>query len=146
MNDNKKKNSGRRSAIPGLVILAAVLMLNAVDDAEAAVAIVVLLVIIGAVAATVAAVRKTVSGRGAAAPARSGQTRMPQFEKTPAARRAQPVRRTEAEEAVHCAHSRGKEKYLEQLDGFLANGIIDKAEYKLLKERYSRLEIEDDYH
>ena len=50
------------------------------------------------------------------------------------------------EEAVHCAHSRGREKYLEQIEGFLANGIIDKAEYRLMKERYSRLNIEDDYH
>ena len=70
---------------------------------------------------------------------------MPAFEKTPAAARRS-AHRDEAEEAVHCAHSRGKEKYLEQLDGFLANGIIDKAEYRLMKERYSRLEIEDDYH
>ena len=146
MSDNKKKNSGRKGAIFGVLIWAAILLVNAVDDAEAAVAVVVFLVIIGAVAATVAAVRKNAAGRGASAPARSAQTRMAPFEKTPAARRAQPVRRTEAEEAVHCAHSRGKEKYLEQLDGFLANGIIDKAEYKLLKERYSRLEIEDDYH
>lgn len=51
-----------------------------------------------------------------------------------------------AEEPLHCAHSRGKEKYYEQLDSFLANGLIDRKEYQQLKERYSRLEIEDDYH
>lgn len=54
--------------------------------------------------------------------------------------------RDAAEEPLHCSHSRGKEKYYEQLDSFLKNGLIDKAEYRLLKERYSRLEIEDDYH
>ena len=53
---------------------------------------------------------------------------------------------TESEEAVRCAHSRGKEKYLEQLDTFLANGIIDRAEYKLMHERYEKLDIPDDFH
>ncbi len=52
----------------------------------------------------------------------------------------------EAEEAVHCAHLRGKEKYIEQLDGYLRAGLIDTAEYKVLKERYSKLDIPDDYH
>ena len=145
MNSDKKRNGGKKSAIPGLAILAAVLMFNAVDEPEAAVAIVVLLVIIGVVAATVASVRKA-AGKGSTAPGRGGRTRTASFEKSSAARRAQPVRRTETEEAVHCAHSRGREKYLEQIEGFLANGIIDKAEYRLLKERYSKLEIEDDYH
>ncbi|MCR5577248.1 MAG: hypothetical protein K6F56_09590, partial [Oscillospiraceae bacterium] len=51
----------------------------------------------------------------------------------------------QAEEAVHCHHSSGREKYLEQLDSFLANGIIDKDEYKMMKERYNKLDIEDDY-
>ena len=53
---------------------------------------------------------------------------------------------TESEEAVRCAHSRGKQKYLEQLDSFLANGIIDRAEYKLMRERYEQLDIPDDFH
>ena len=139
MNSDKKRNGGKKSAIPGLVILAAVLMFNAVDDPEAAVAIVVLLVIIGVVAATVASVRKA-AGKGGTAVSRGGSARPAPMERNPAARR------TETEEAVHCAHSRGREKYLEQIEGFLANGIIDKAEYRLLKERYSKLEIEDDYH
>ena len=40
----------------------------------------------------------------------------------------------------------GREKYLDQLDSFLANGIIDRAEYRTLRERYSKLEIDEDYH
>ena len=71
-------------------------------------------------------------------------------DRTPGQRSA-PARRSalgseHAEQAVHCHHSTGKQKYLEQLDSFLANGIIDRAEYRLLKERYSKLNIEDDYH
>lgn len=53
---------------------------------------------------------------------------------------------TEADEAIHCAHLRGKEKYLEQIDGFLRTGLIGREEYRILKERYSKLDIPDDYH
>ena len=68
-----------------------------------------------------------------------------------AARRTAPARpavRTGrgTEEAIHCQHKSGREKYLEQLDSFLANGIIDRAEYRLLRERYSKLDIDEDYH
>ena len=53
---------------------------------------------------------------------------------------------TEAEEAIHCAHLTGRAKYLEQLDSFLKTGLIDREEYRVLKERYMRLDIPDDYH
>ena len=52
----------------------------------------------------------------------------------------------EAEEAIHCAHLTGRAKYLEQLDSFLSTGLIDREEYRVLKERYMRLDIPDDYH
>ena len=50
------------------------------------------------------------------------------------------------EKAVKCAHPRGKEKYFVQLDGFLANGIIDKNEYRVLKERYEKVVIPENMH
>ncbi len=50
------------------------------------------------------------------------------------------------EEAVKCAHPRGREKYIHQLDNFLANGIIDKSEYRVLKERYDKINIPDNMH
>ena len=52
----------------------------------------------------------------------------------------------EAEEAITCQHLTGKEKYIQQLDSYLKAGLIDKAEYKIMKERYSKLEIPEDYH
>ena len=52
----------------------------------------------------------------------------------------------EAEEAIHCAHLTGRAKYMEQLDSFLKTGLIDREEYRVLKERYMRLDIPDDYH
>ena len=52
----------------------------------------------------------------------------------------------EAEEAIHCAHLTGRAKYLEQLDSFLKTGLIDREEYRVLRERYMSLDIPDDYH
>ena len=52
----------------------------------------------------------------------------------------------EAEEAIHCAHLTGRQKYLEQIDGYLRTGLIDRSEYRVLKERYMNLDIPDDYH
>ena len=54
--------------------------------------------------------------------------------------------RDEAEEAVTCAHATGKEKYIQQLDSYLKAGLIDKNEYKIMKERYEELDLPDDYH
>lgn len=51
-----------------------------------------------------------------------------------------------AEQAVKCTHPRGREKYFAQLDGFLANGLIDKSEYRVLKERYEKMNIPDNMH
>ncbi len=55
-------------------------------------------------------------------------------------------RRAAGDEAIHCAHLTGREKYMEQIDSFLRNGLIDRAEYNALRERYSKLNIPDDYH
>ena len=50
------------------------------------------------------------------------------------------------EAAISCEHSRGMEKYLEQINGFLASGLIDRAEYNVLRERYKKLNVPRDYH
>ena len=55
-------------------------------------------------------------------------------------------RRPHEEQAVTCSHKTGKEKYMEQLDSFYRAGLIDRAEYKTLRERYARLELPEDYH
>lgn len=49
-------------------------------------------------------------------------------------------------QAVKCTHSTGREKYIQQLDEYLANGIIDKSEYRMMKERYEKLDIPDNMH
>ena len=57
-----------------------------------------------------------------------------------------PKHRDEAEEAISCAHHSGKEKYLEQVEGFYKNGLIEREEYKILRAKYEKLEIPEDYH
>ena len=92
---------------------------------------------------------KAASGGAArsAASARPATTR-----KSPAAAKPRPSIRLhapdqpEAEEAIHCAHLTGRAKYMEQLDSFLKTGLIDREEYRVLKERYMSLDIPDDYH
>ena len=61
-----------------------------------------------------------------------------------ARRKESPVRA--GEDAIHCEHKRGTEKYLQQIDGYLKAGLIDRAEYKTLYKKYSQLDIPDDYH
>ena len=147
MNPNNKKKGSRFAAIPGLIFLVIMLVMSNSDEPEITLASIAVVIVIAAfvvLRATLSAAKKDAAAKKAPQ-TRPGRTRTASFEKTPGAARRS-AHRSEAEEAIHCAHSRGKEKYLEQLDGFLANGIIDKAEYKLMRDRYSRLQIEDDYH
>ena len=94
-----------------------------------------------------------------AAKAASGGAARPAASSRPAANRKSPAGvkphpsirlhapdQPEAEEAIHCAHLTGRAKYMEQLDSFLRTGLIDREEYRVLKERYMRLDIPDDYH
>ena len=64
--------------------------------------------------------------------------------RSPQAMKASPKHVTE--EAINCEHTTGKAKYIEQIDGYLRTGLIDRAEYNELKARYERLNIPDDYH
>ncbi len=65
----------------------------------------------------------------------------------PASRPVRAARKAPAtEEAISCAHHTGREKYMQQLDSYLKAGLIDKAEYRTLKERYAKLDIPEDYH
>ena len=72
------------------------------------------------------------------------------FPQPTAVKTRQPARvlqhKDEAEEVVTCAHRTGREKYLEQVEGFYKNGLIDREEYKTLQAKYEKLEIPDDYH
>lgn len=51
-----------------------------------------------------------------------------------------------SEQAVSCSHELGKDKYIQQLDNFLSNGLIEKSEYNQLKRRYENLNVPDNMH
>ena len=140
--NNKKKGKGYLApAVILFVLLSVIGEIGEMEKPEALIAVLVGAVILVVILATVGAVKKHSASGGKAAPARSAARPAARTAARPASGSAE-----RAEEAVHCHHSTGKQKYLEQLDSFLANGIIDKAEYRLMKERYSKLDIEDDYH
>jgi len=71
-------------------------------------------------------------------------------------RRSAPVRTTThvnginrgdiSSQAISCDHKNGRDKYLEQIQGFLKSGLIEKKEYDVLYARYKKLHISDDYH
>ena len=141
-NNNNNKQKGKGYLAPAVILFALLSVIGEIGEMErpeALIAVLVGAVILVVILATVSAVKKHSEKSGT--PVRSAARPAARTAARPASGGAE-----RAEEAVHCHHSTGKQKYLEQLDGFLANGIIDKAEYRLMKERYSRLNIEDDYH
>ena len=140
---NRKNSDSKKSMVPGLVVLAAVLVFNviadAADDGMTAIIAAVSVAVVGLVVAiTVVAVKKAAS--------RGGTAERPVRPAAPARPGARIPLSAEREEAIHCAHLTGREKYMEQINSFLKNGLIDRAEYNALRERYSKLNIPDDYH
>ena len=51
-------------------------------------------------------------------------------------------KKAEKEQVVKRTYSIGSEKYIHQLDEYLANGLIDKNEYRVLKKRYEKATVE----
>ena len=91
--------------------------------------------------------RSAPSGKASARPAPQKNAPRPAAQTRPQVRaKARAHRDTEAEEAIHCAHLTGRAKYLEQIDNYLKTGLIDKDEYRVLKNRYMNLDIPDEYH
>ncbi len=91
--------------------------------------------------------RSAPSGKASARPAPQRTALRPAAQSRPQVRaNARAHRDTEAEEAIHCAHLTGRAKYLEQIDNYLKTGLIDKDEYRVLKNRYMNLDIPDEYH
>ena len=91
--------------------------------------------------------RSAPSGKASARPAPQRTAPRPAAQPRPQVRaNARAHLDTEAEEAIHCAHLTGRAKYLEQIDNYLKTGLIDKDEYRVLKNRYMNLDIPDEYH
>lgn len=146
--------NGKKKGAGGWIVLVILFILGMVSETDgdfgdviwAVAGLVIMVGVFAVIYRTVAAVKKN-GGQSAASPYRPGQTGAARSH-VPGPAFPKPAFRTHTggEEAIHCGHSRGRQKYLEQLDGFLANGIIEKDEYRLLRERYEKLDIADDYH
>ena len=148
MNNNKQNSKG--SGVVTVVILVGILLFNLLSarfKQEDMSVIVVSTMVVAFITFVVVAVSKAKAGKG------KKQTAVPlnrPFPQPTAVKSRQPARvlrhADEAEEVVTCAHHTGREKYLEQVEGFYKNGLIDRAEYKILREKYEKMDIPEDYH
>ena len=69
------------------------------------------------------------------------------YRETPASLRAREHElkaHTDSKEAIKCTCAKGKQRYLDQADMFLKNGLIDKNEWKTMRERYNKLDIPEE--
>ena len=137
-----------KSLIVMVGVIAAIMVSAAASDPDAIVPAVVTTIMVASIAIAVTATNKAKAGKS-----RKTKTEVElhrPFPQPTAVKTRQPSRafqhKDEAEEAITCAHHTGKEKYLEQVEGFYRNGLIDRAEYKTLREKYEKLELPEDYH
>ena len=149
MNNNKQNSKG--SGVVTVVILVGILLFNLLSarfKQEDMPVIVISVMVVVFITVIVIAVSKAKANRGG----EKKQTAVPlnrPFPRPTAVKPGHipaPKHRDEAEEVISCAHKSGKEKYLEQVEGFYKNGLIDREEYKILRAKYEKLEIPEDYH
>ena len=140
VNRDRKRNT---HGTGGIAIIAAILLFNALNIATETsniglVAVAIILLCLGfAVAFAMTKKKAGMKKEGSVyQKARAQEKAMQYFTREEAVE----------EKAVKCAHPRGKEKYIHQLDNFLANGIIDKNEYRVLKARYEKANIPENMH
>lgn len=143
-----RKPMSNQSLIIMVGVIAAIMISAAAEDPDAIIPAVGTMAIVIAIVAAVIASNKAKAGKNG-----KKETAVPlnrPFPQPTAVKTKQPSRafqhKDEAEEAITCAHHTGKEKYFEQVEGFYRNGLIDRAEYKTLREKYEKLELPEDYH
>ena len=136
MNKDEKKGKDGKDAIG---VIAAIVILVLVKAAGSAEGLAVLIVVAAFVAAAVLLARRQKKAVGAAG-------------ERPEQAHSKGIHISFApEEHLHsdgslCVNTlRGREKYYAQLDGFLKNGLIDREEYKFMRERYAKMNIPDDF-
>lgn len=148
MNRNSKQPLSKGAMTVMWVIIAAVMVFAVAADEEAVIPAVGTMAIITVILLLCGAANKKAAEKGAAKrPSVELHRPFPAPKPgKPAAALLRHKDEEQAEEAITCAHVRGKEKYIQQLDSYLKAGLIDKSEYRIMKERYEKLEIPEDYH
>ena len=142
MTNRERGRSSNKSSYAGIAVVAAILLINSLNISAGTEN----LLIFAAVLLVVAFVGFAVAY--ALAKKKRGGNTGSIYSKERAKEKAKQIfmREEFEEQAVKCTHPRGKEKYIAQLDNFLANGLIDKAEYRVLKERYEKTQVPDNMH
>ena len=142
-----KKPASKNTGLVILGVVAAIMISAAAEDPDA---IIPAVITIGAVAAIVGVVKAMNKEKAGKTGKKTDVELHRPFPQPTAVKTKQPPRAfrhaDEAEEVITCAHHTGKEKYLEQVEGFYRNGLIDRAEYRLLREKYEKMDIPEDYH
>ena len=132
----KQKNS--KSGIPALVIFLTALAFAALNQAEegntAAVFLIAAVVVVSAFVALVSKLSASKKTSHASAKAKAHEPRVS----------AKPDSGSDHKDALRCTCAHGRQRYLDQAELFLKNGIIDKAEYNVMKERYLRMDIPEE--
>ncbi len=142
-----KKPASKNTGLVILGVVAAIMISAAAEDPDAIIPAVITIGVVAAIVGVVKAMSKEKAGKTGKKTNVELHRPFPQ----PTVVKTKQTPRTfrhkdEAEEAITCAHHSGKEKYLEQVEGFYRNGLIDRAEYKALREKYEKMDIPEDYH
>ena len=143
-----KKPASKNTGLVILGVVAAIMISAAAEDPDAIIPAVITMGMVVAIVGVVNAMNKTKAGKSGKKETTVPLSRpfpQPTVVKTKQTPRAF-LHKDEAEEAITCAHHSGKEKYLEQVEGFYRNGLIDRAEYRALREKYEKMDIPEDYH
>ena len=132
-NDRKKKKQNPLGVIAAIVI---VFLAEFADSADGIAALIFIAVIAGVAVLLVKKLKPK-----AAATARES-TEQPRSEGRHISFVPEIHLHSDGSECVNTL--RGREKYYAQLDSFLKNGIIDRSEYRFMRERYAKMDIPDD--
>jgi hypothetical protein len=141
-----KKPASKNTGLVILGVVAAIMISAAAEDPDAIIPAVITMGVVAVIVGVVKAMSRKKAGNTGKKTSVELHRPFPQ----PTAVKAPHVpalrHKDEAEEVITCGHKSGKEKYLEQVEGFYKNGLIDREEYKTLRAKYEQLEIPDDYH
>ncbi len=142
-----RKPASKNTGMIIIGVVAAIMISAAASDSDAIIPAVITMGMVVAIVGVVNAMNKTKAGKTGKKTNVELHRPFPQptvvkTKQTPRAFR----HKDEAEEAITCAHHTGRQKYLEQIEGFYKNGLIDRAEYKTLREKYEKMDIPEDYH
>ena len=136
----KKKNSG-----VGAFIVLALAVLSGIAESGGDVGLIVgvlmsIFIPVGLILLVISKVKKAAGLKGVSAPARHRPTKRweSELEDRPSVTTPSSNLREYSEYAAEEGFLRDKQRRIDQLDVFLKNGIIEKDEYRILKERYSK--------